>query len=72
MLQQLDSKDAQISSLQNELTTWKNIKEAETQNLAKTAHQLTEQLSQQIIKSKTLEAQLAKTQSEWVSKQLSP
>jgi predicted RNase H-like nuclease (RuvC/YqgF family) len=66
LLQQIDSKDAELSALQNELTTWKSIRDVETQNLSKTANQLTEQLSQQIVKSKTIQAQLAKTQSEWV------
>ena len=50
MLQQLDTKDAQISYLQKELSTLKNMKGEETLNLAKTAHQLKEQQSQQLIR----------------------
>eukprot|EP00879_Flechtneria_rotunda_P009130 GHRR01009559.1.p1 GENE.GHRR01009559.1~~GHRR01009559.1.p1 ORF type:complete len:729 (+),score=358.87 GHRR01009559.1:168-2354(+) len=64
-MHQAKLKDAEISSLRSQLTTWRAIKEAEAASLTSSNKQLAAQLAREIARGKTLDNQLSKTQQEW-------
>lgn len=69
--QQIDVKDAEISSLKSQLATWRAVKEAEAASLSSSNKQLADQFAKEIARSRTLESQLTRSQTEWVSRCLS-
>lgn len=63
---QMDGKDAEISSLKSQLATWRAVKDAEAASLNNSNKQLADQLAKEIAKSRTLESQLSRAQTQWV------
>lgn len=64
---QLAAKTQEAAALQSEAAVWKSIKETERNNMMQTNTQLNQQLSEQILRAKTLEGQLSHTQADLVS-----
>lgn len=64
--QQIDVKDAEISSLKSQLATWRAVKDAEAASLTSSNKQLADQLAKEIARGRTLESQLSRVQAEWV------
>lgn len=63
---QLAAKTQEAAALQSEAAVWKSIKETERNNMMQTNTQLNQQLSEQILRAKTLEGQLSHTQADLV------
>lgn len=69
---QTDLKDAEISSLKSQLATWRAVKDAEAASLNSSNKQLADQLAKEIARGKSLEGQLTRAQTEWVSASQQP
>jgi hypothetical protein len=64
--QDLDHKDTEIAALKAQLTSYRSVKDAEAASLAASNKQLTKQLSQEIARSKTLDGQMVRLQTQLV------
>lgn len=64
--QDLEHKEAEISALKAQLTSWRSVKDAEAARMAASNKQLTQQLSQEIARSKTLDGQTSRLQAQLV------
>lgn len=64
--QQLSHRESEVSGLKAQLTTWRSVKEAEAASLAASNKQLTQQLAQEVGRSKTAEGQVLRLQAQLV------
>ncbi len=64
--QDLEHKDSEIAALKSQLTSWRSVKDAEAASLAASNKQLTQQLSQEIARGKTVDGQVARLQAQLV------
>jgi predicted RNase H-like nuclease (RuvC/YqgF family) len=64
--QQLEHRDAEVSALKTQLSTWRAVKDAEAASLTATNKQLTQQLAQEIARSKTSKGHMARLQAQLV------
>lgn len=64
--QQLEHREAEVSALKTQLTTWRAVKDAEATSLAASNKQLTQQLAQELSRSKTSEGHMARLQAQLV------
>lgn len=64
--QQLEHREAEVSALKTQQTTWRAVKDAEAASLAASNKQLTQQLAQELSRSKTSEGHMARLQAQLV------